>query len=191
MEIYSVFCKCRITTNWNVFNVCSVNFVVHFLMCCSSTIFFNVAGNTGSCLFNMCSSRISFNMHLCPETIFICIYAFFYFSDTFSVDEGLHQYRFVDVPTIFWCAYCLPMCLLLQLFYMLIYYYVGSFGPFINVQTSLIGPVLNYMLLSIYWAKAHYHREDDLTGASILIFSFSVNSWWAAYILIKLFHLLL
>ncbi|AQK72169.1 hypothetical protein ZEAMMB73_Zm00001d017035 [Zea mays] len=26
----------------------------------------------------------------------------------------------------------------------------GSFGPFINVQTSLIGPVLNYMLLSIY-----------------------------------------
>jgi hypothetical protein len=21
----------------------------------------------------MCSSRISFNMHLCPETIFICI----------------------------------------------------------------------------------------------------------------------
>jgi hypothetical protein len=66
------------------------------------------------------------------------------------MDEGLHQYRFVDVPTVCRCAYCLPMCLLLQLFYMLIYYYAGSFGPFINVQTSLIGLVLNYMLLSIY-----------------------------------------
>jgi hypothetical protein len=45
---------------------------------------------------------------------------------------------FGDVPSV--CS----------LFYILIYCYAGSFGPFINVQTSLIGLVLNYMLLYIY-----------------------------------------
>jgi hypothetical protein len=35
------------------------------------------------------------------------------------------------------------------LFYMLICCYTGAPGPFMNVQTSLISLVLNYMLLSL------------------------------------------